>query len=161
MFSAAIQRIRTTTRHALLAAVATSAAWAALPTAAQAQDFVSVKNNTINVRSQSNTRSEVKWELSKGYPLQVTARQGNWLKVRDYETALGWVHRPLTSSQAHHVVKARTANLRNGPGTNHRVVGKLDQHEVVRTLEKRQGWTKVRSSAGTQGWVARNLLWGW
>lgn len=161
MFTAALHRIRPAIAHGLLAAAALTTGWAALPSAAQAQEFVSIQGNTVNVRAKPSTRSAVQWELSKGYPLQVTARQGNWLKVRDYESALGWVHRPQTSTRAHHVVKARTANLRNGPGTNHRVVGKLEQHEVVRTLEKRSGWTKVRSSAGTQGWVARNLLWGW
>lgn len=161
MFTAALHRIRRPLSSALLAAATLATGAVALPSAALAQEFVSVKGNTVNVRAKPNTRAAVQWELSKGYPLQVTARQGQWLKVRDYESALGWVHRPLTSTQPHHVVKARTANLRNGPGTNHRVVGKLEQHEVVRTLEKRSGWAKVRSSGGTQGWVARNLLWGW
>lgn len=165
MFTAALHRVRRSIRSsfpsAVLAAATLATGWAALPSIAQAQEFVSVKGNTVNVRAQPQARAQVQWELTKGYPLQVTARQGNWLKVRDYESALGWVYRPNTSTQAHHVVKARTANLRNGPGTNHRVVGKLDQHEVVRTLEKRAGWAKVRSQGGTQGWVARNLLWGW
>lgn len=165
MFTAALHRVRHSIRSslpsALLAAATLATGWAALPSAAQAQEFVSVKGDTVNVRAQPQARAQVQWELSKGYPLQVTARQGNWLKVRDYESALGWVYRPNTSTQAHHVVKARTANLRNGPGADHRVVGKLEQHEVVRTLEKRAGWAKVRSQGGTQGWVARNLLWGW
>lgn len=162
MFTAAFHHIRFALPQALLAAAAATTAWTALPSTAQAaQEFVSVKGNTLNVRSQPSARAPVQWELTTGYPLQITARQGNWLKVRDYESALGWVYRPNTSTQAHHVVKARTANLRNGPGTNHRVVGKLEQHEVVRTLEKQAGWAKVRSQGGTQGWVARNLLWGW
>ena len=161
MFTAALHRIRRPLSSALLAAATLASGWIALPSAAHAQEFVSIKGNTVNVRAQPNTRAQVQWELSKGYPLQVTARQGQWLKVRDYESTLGWVHRPQTHAQAHHVVKARTANLRNGPGTHHRVVAKLEQHEVVRTLEKRAGWAKVRNSAGAQGWVARNLLWGW
>lgn len=161
MLTAALHTLRRSSAHVLLAAVAATTSLTALPSAAQAPQFVSVKSNTINVRAQPNTRSEVLWELSKGYPLQVTARQGNWLKVRDHEAALGWVHRPLTSNEAHHVVKARTANLRQGPGTQHRVSGKLQQHEVVHTLEKRQNWVRVRSDSGTQGWVSRNLLWGW
>ncbi|WP_424953228.1 SH3 domain-containing protein [Comamonas terrigena] len=165
MFTAALHRvhrsIRSSLPHALLAAATLAASWTALPSAARAPEFVSVKGNSANVRAQPQARAQVQWELSKGYPLQVTARQGNWLKVRDYESALGWVYRPNTSTQAHHVVKARTANLRNGPGANHRVIGKLEQHEVVRTLEKRAGWAKVRSPSGTQGWVARSLLWGW
>lgn len=161
MFTAALHTLRHTLARTTLAALTATAAIAAAPSLAQAQEFVSIKGSTVNVRAQPNTRGAVQWELANGYPLQVTARQGNWLKVRDYESALGWVHRPLTSQQAHHVVKARTANLRNGPGTNHRVTAKLEQHEIVRTLEKRAGWAKVRRTGGEQGWVARNLLWGW
>lgn len=161
MFTAALHTLRQSTAHALLAAAAATACLTALPGMAQAQQFVSVKGKTVNVRAQPNTRSDILWELSKGYPLQVTARQGSWLKVRDYESSLGWVHRPLTSNEAHHVVKARTANMRQGPGTQHRIAGKLQQHEVVHTLEKRKDWVKVRSESGSQGWVARNLLWGW
>ena len=87
---------------ALLAAVM-------LPAAAQAADFVSITGNTVNVRKQPNTRSEVAWELSKGYPLQIEQRQGQWLKVRDFEESLGWVFSPLTGKTPHRVVTARIA----------------------------------------------------
>ena len=75
-----------------------------LPAAAQAADFVSITGNTVNVRKQPNTRSEVAWELSKGYPLQIEQRQGQWLKVRDFEESLGWVFSPLTGKTPHRVV---------------------------------------------------------
>jgi len=161
VFTTALHTLRHSITRTTWAALAVTTAFTTVPAVAQAQEFVSIRGNTVNIRTQPNTRSAVQWELANGYPLQVTGRQGNWLKVRDYESALGWVHRPLTNQQAHHVVKARTANLRQGPGTQHRVVGKLEQHEIVRTLEKRPGWAKVRRTGGEQGWVARNLLWGW
>lgn len=132
-----------------------------LPAAAQAADFVSITGNTVNVRKQPNTRSEVAWELSKGYPLQIEQRQGQWLKVRDFEESLGWVFSPLTGKTPHRVVTARIANLRAGPGQGHKVVGKLDQHEVVRTLGKQDDWAQVRRESGQRGWVAKRLTLGW
>ena len=131
-----------------------------LPAAAQAADFVSITGNTVNVRKQPNTRSEVAWELSKGYPLQIEQRQGQWLKVRDFEESLGWVFSPLTGKTPHRVVTARIANLRAGPGQGHKVVGKLDQHEVVRTLGKQDDWAQVRRESGQRDWVAKRLTWG-
>jgi uncharacterized protein YgiM (DUF1202 family) len=59
------------------------------------------------------------------------------------------------------VVKASVANVRSAPGTRSRVVGKLTYGNVVRTLEKRNGWVNVRHDTGLSGWVARRLLWGW
>ena len=145
------------------AAVLALAAFAAalLPAAAQAREFVSVKGNSVNVREKPSTRSPVQWELGKGYPLQVTARQGQWLKVRDHEAALGWVHAPLTGKSPHMVVRARTANLRSGPGQKHKVVARLEQGDVLATLKKQSGWTQVRRANGQSGWVAQSLVWGW
>jgi uncharacterized protein YgiM (DUF1202 family) len=84
-----------------------------------------------------------------------------WLRVKDNETTLGWVHAPLTGKTPHMVVTARTANLRAGPGQNHRVVGRLDELEVVRTLGKQGSWAHVQRDSGQKGWVARSLTWGW
>jgi uncharacterized protein YgiM (DUF1202 family) len=81
--------------------------------------------------------------------------------VNDNETTLGWVHAPLTGKTPHMVVTARTANLRAGPGQNHRVVGRLDELEVVRTLGKQGSWAHVQRDSGQKGWVARSLTWGW
>jgi len=129
--------------------------------AAQARDFVSIKGSTVNVRDKPSTRSDTLWELANGYPLQVQARRGKWLKVRDHEAPLGWVFAPLTTTTPHRVVTSRSANLRARPGTGSRVVGKLEQHEIVRTLGSQGSWAHVRREGGQTGWVAKRLTWGW
>lgn len=149
----------------LFSTVATTALLTApllLPAGAQARDFVSVKGDTLNVREKPTTRSETLWELAQGYPLQVRARSGKWLKVGDHEAStLGWVFAPLTTSAPHRVVTSSSANLRAKPGTNHRVVGRLEQHEIVRTLGQQGSWAQVRRHGGQTGWVAKRLTWGW
>ena len=132
-------------------------ATAATPTT----DFVSIKGASVNVREQPTTRSATLWEMGSGYPLQVTHRKGQWLHVKDYEATLGWVFAPLTHKSPHMVVTARTANLRAGPGTQHRRVGQLEQHEVVKTLKKSGTWAQVQREGGQKGWIARRLAWGW
>ena len=132
-----------------------------LPAVAQAQEFVSINGKSANVREKPSTRSATQWELSRGYPLQVTKRQGQWLRVKDHEATLGWVHAPLTGKTPHMVVTARSANLRSGPGQKHGRVGRLEQHELLRTLKKQGGWVQVRRDNGQSGWVAQNLVWGW
>ena len=74
---------------------------------------------------------------------------------------MGWVHAPLTSKSPHMVVTSPTANLRAGPGTQHRRVGRLEQHEVVKTLKKSGTWAQVQREGGQKGWIARSLAWGW
>jgi len=131
------------------------------PSVAQAAEFVSIKGNVVNVREKPTTRSDTLWELASGYPLQVRERRGKWLRVRDYEATLGWVFAPLTQKTPHRVVTAPTVNLRSKPSTGSRIVGKLEQHEIVRTLGTRGSWARVQRDGGQTGWVASRLTWGW
>lgn len=128
---------------------------------AQAQTMVSVKGSTLNMRDGPSTNATVLWELKRGYPLQITQRKGNWVKVQDFEGDTGWVARSLTGNQPHYVVKSRVANIRSGPGTQHRIVGKAEYGELLRTSEKRADWVRVEREEGVGGWIAKNLLWGW
>jgi SH3-like domain-containing protein len=138
-------------------------AFALLSSAAalQAREMVSVARAEINMRAGAGTQHATLWTLARGYPLEVTGRQGKWLKVRDFENDAGWVYRPLVGKSPHMVVKSRVANMRSAPSPRGRILGKTDQGEVLRTLEHRNDWVKVQREGGLKGWIARRLLWGW
>jgi len=129
--------------------------------AVQAREMVSIAGAEVNMRSGPGTRHDAVWALARGYPLVVTGRQGKWLKVRDFEDDQGWVYRSLTDRTPHHVVKVKVANLRRSPSTRAAIVGKALYGDVLRTLERRGQWIKVRHEAGITGWIARRLAWGW
>ena len=148
--------------HRLLACLATVSLLHAPTTwAQQARSMVSIARAEVHMRDGPGTRHEALWKLSQGYPLQVLGRQGNWIRVRDFEADQGWVYRPLVNKTPHHVVKSKVANIRSGPSTRTRVIGRAERGEVLRTLERRERWVKVKQGNGTKGWVARSLLWGW
>lgn len=129
--------------------------------ALQAREMVSVARAQINMRAGAGTQHDTLWTLARGYPLEVTGRQGQWLKVRDFENDAGWVYRPLVGKAPHVVVRSRVANVRSAPGTRSRILGKADHGEVLRTLEHRNDWVRVQREGGLKGWIARRLLWGW
>jgi len=147
----------TTARRFLIA----SSLCLATLSSALAQNMVSVKASTANMRTGPGTHTAIQWELQKGYPLQVIRRQDRWLQVKDFEGDTGWVARSLTGNTPHHVVKSPTANVRSGPGTQHRIVGKAEYGEVVRTRETRGTWVRVEREGASNGWIAKSLLWGW
>jgi len=115
----------------------------------------------LNMRSGPSTNTDVLWELQRGYPLQVVQRKNRWVQVRDFEGDTGWVASSLTGRTPHHVVKVNNANLRKGPGTQHRIVGKANYGELLRTKEKRGSWVRVERPSGDNGWISKKLLWGW
>jgi SH3-like domain-containing protein len=126
-----------------------------------AQQMVSVSGKDVNLRSGPGTHHPADWTLSRGYPLEVIRKQGDWLEVRDFENDKGWIYRPLVSNTPHHVVKVKAANLRSEPTTGSRIVARLAYGDILKTLESRSDWVKVQRSGGLRGWVARRLVWGW
>lgn len=129
--------------------------------AAHSVEMVSVDREVINLRTGPGTAHEATWRLNRGYPLMVTGRRNGWLAVRDFENDTGWVLGRLTAKKPHFVVKAQDVNIRGGPGTRYRVVGKARYGEVMKTLERRDGWARIRNAEGLSGWISRRLLWGW
>ncbi|PIE56207.1 MAG: peptide-binding protein [Desulfobulbus propionicus] len=128
--------------------------------------MVSISGDDVNLRSGPGTQYKVVWQLGDGFPLKVLKRSGDWLRVQDFEGSVGWVHRKMTSSTPHMIVKVHkkngeTINIRSGPGTSNRIVAKAIYGVVFKTLEQKKGWAKVEhEEKGVKGWVSRRLLWG-
>ena len=134
----------------------------ALPlTAPAATTMVSVDRPVVHLREGAGTRHDAVWKLARGYPLKVEARRDGWLKVRDFEGDTGWILGRLTARKPHVVVKVPVANVRKRPGTRSPRLGQAEYGEVLRTLERRGGWVRVRQDGGRTGWIARRLVWGW
>lgn len=132
---------------------------------ANAITMLSVDGDDVNLRSGPGTKYQVKWEYGKGFPLKVHTHKGDWVKVSDFENDSGWIYRPLLSSKGHMIVKVfkdqdKRINIRSGPGTSYRIVGKAYYGVVFETLEQKQGWAKIKHETGLTGWIKRSLLWG-
>ena len=132
-----------------------------LAQASHAKDMVSAHKPEVNMRSGAGNQHSVLWALSKGYPLELIRRKGNWLQVRDFENDTGWVYRPSVAQKPHVIVKAGVAHIRSAPSTRSRLLGKAEHGQVMRTLAHRNDWVQVQRDGGVKGWVSRGLVWGW
>ncbi|MFZ5986279.1 MAG: SH3 domain-containing protein [Bacillota bacterium] len=56
------------------------------------------------------------------------------------------------------IVNASTLNVREGAGTEYKIVDKLDRGEKVSILAKENGWYKIKMSNGTIGWVSSTYI---
>ena len=127
--------------------------------------MVSVVGENVNLRSGPGTNYAVKWKYGSGFPLRVLEEKGKWLKVEDFENDTGWLYKKLTSRSGHMIVKVnkdknRKINIRSGPGTKYPIVGKAYYGVVFKTLKQQSGWANVKHDSGLEGWIRRDLLWG-
>ncbi|RWX45467.1 SH3-like domain-containing protein, partial [Candidatus Electrothrix aarhusensis] len=126
--------------------------------------MVAVKNDNVNMRSGPRLDTNVMWKLGIGFPLKVLKKSGKWLKVKDFEGAVGWVHKDVVTRSGHMIVNAQKKNkgkinIRNKPSTKSKVVAQAYYGVVFKTLDQQKGWVKVQNGKVT-GWIKRSLLWG-
>ena len=125
----------------------------------------SIKGEKVQLRTGAGTTYASKWEYGNGFPLRVLSRKGNWVKVKDFENDTGWVYKDYLASTPHMIVKVfknkkKKINIRSGPSTKYKIVGKAYYGVVFKTLEQKKGWAKIQHESGLTGWVKRDLLWG-
>jgi uncharacterized protein YraI len=55
-------------------------------------------------------------------------------------------------------VTAPKANIRSGPGTGYRIIDSAKKGETLKSIERREGWIKVRLKGGRKGWITERLV---
>ncbi|MGD9946907.1 MAG: SH3 domain-containing protein [Desulfobulbus sp.] len=132
---------------------------------AVAAEMVSIAGEDINMRSAPGTDQPILWKLGSGFPLEVIAKKGDWLRVKDFEGSFGWVHRQTTQQTPYVIVRANKGteqqiNIRKEPNTDAEIVAKANYGVVFRVLATRGPWINVEHTQGVSGWVLGSLLWG-
>lgn len=130
-----------------------------LSVAVHAAEYVSVKNDAVNMRSGPSTKNNVIWQVFEGFPLQVIKRDGKWAKVVDFEGDEGWIYETLISSKKSVIVNVETANMRSGPNTDETVVATVKKGVVFTPLEMKGDWMKISYKNEITGWMHNSLLW--
>ncbi|MBI4350101.1 MAG: SH3 domain-containing protein [Elusimicrobia bacterium] len=131
-----------------------------LPALATAENILSVAPEKANVRSGPGGEYDVVWEAARYYPLEVLDKDGNWLRISDYENEEGWIHRTLLSGVPTVVVTSRKANVRGGPGMEHDILWVLDKEYSLKLLDAAGDWLKVSDGGEVSGWIHKSVAWG-
>ncbi|GGK59203.1 SH3 domain-containing protein [Amphritea balenae] len=116
-------------------------------------------------------------QLRAGEVLLEIDQQGEWSKVfflsKDKQPLKGWMKtRDLTSqgdkreptevTDDYYLATVDNLRLRGGPGTNHEVVGRLSDQQMVKQLNRSGDWVQVKykDTAGitSQAWVSGRYL---
>jgi SH3-like domain-containing protein len=127
-----------------------------------ASSMQSIKKDLVNVRSKPDLNSEVVFQASRGYPLQVEKQKSNWVYCTDWKSQAGWVYKPLVSKTQTAVVLVKHANMRKGPSLKKPVVMQASKGEIYKIFGEKGRWVKVGYYIENEvaGWIRRDLVWG-
>lgn len=134
------------------------AAFSLLSVNALSAEYMSVARNGINLRSGPNTNTNILFELPLGYPLEIIGKEGQWVKVSDYEGDKGYIQESLLSKTPYVIVKVKECNVRSGPSTKDPVVGNVAKEVIFQKVEQKGDWIKI-SHPQLTGWVQKALVW--
>jgi len=128
-------------------------------------EMLSIKGDKVHLRTGPGKNYTIKWEYGSGFPVEIIESKGKWLKIKDFENDTGWIHNSLLSKKPQTIVKANKnnkdkINIREGPGSEHKIVGKAYYGVVFEILHHESGWVEVQHESGLTGWISSNLLWG-
>lgn len=124
-------------------------------------DFRSVGQPSVVLYDVPSAKGVKRYVAPRGMPLEIVARYGDWVKVRDADGELSWTEAKGLVAQRNVVVKAASARVRASPDENATVVMTADKGvllELIDTLGT--GWAQVRHRDGIVGFVRSTDVWG-
>jgi len=63
-------------------------------------DFLSLKNNEVNLRQGPSFEYPIKFVYKKKFlPIEVLDKSETWIKIRDFENNSGWIHTSQVSKK--------------------------------------------------------------
>lgn len=124
-----------------------------------AATYVNVNKEDINLRSGPDVKYKVLYSLPKGYPLKVVSKDGQWLKVSDFENDQGWIYSSLVSENEYCIVKVREGNVRSSPKVrSDNKIGTVEREVILKKVKKQGDWILIEHPR-LRGWVHRKLVW--
>ena len=124
-------------------------------------DFRSVAAPSVVLYDAPSARGTKLFVAPRGMPVEVVARYGDWVKVRDADGALTWTEAKGLAANRNVVVKAALARVRAAPDDNAAIVMTADKGVLLELVAPQPaGWAQVRHRDGISGFVRAADVWG-
>lgn len=119
-----------------------------------------VREDNINLRSDSTASSGIICVLSKNQTIEVVAELYDWYKVRLPQTCPVYIRKDMVS-----VVDEKTAkvvkdnvNLRFSPDEKSPIIGKASINEAVCIMQEKGNWWQISPLKNCAGWVHKKFI---
>ena len=128
--------------------------------ASESINFLSLKNNEVNVRVGPSKEYPIKFIYKKKYlPLEVLDKSETWRKIKDFENNSGWIHISQLSKKKSAININNNSLLYKKPTIYSKPIVKLEIGRLILIKKCKEKWCKI-TSGGYSGWIFKSSLWG-
>ena len=123
-------------------------------------NFLSLKNNEVNLRQGPSFEYPVKLVYKKKYlPVIIIDKSETWRQIKDFKNNSGWIHVSQLSKKKSAINKKEKSVFYNRPTIYSKPIAMLEKGRLVLVIKCKDMWCKI-TSGGFHGWIDKNSLWG-
>ena len=129
-------------------------------TANESMNFLSLRNNEVNLRQGPSFKYPIKLTYKKKYlPMVILDKSETWRKTKDFENNSGWIHISQLSKKRSALNMKNNSVLYRKPTIYSKPIAKLEVGRLVLIKKCKEKWCKI-TSGNFSGWIKKNYLWG-
>ena len=123
-------------------------------------DFLSLKNNEVNLRQGPSFKYPIKLTYNKKYlPVIILDKSETWRKIIDFKNNSGWIHISQLSIKKSAINTKNNSVLYKKPTIYSKPIAKLESGRLVLVKKCKEKWCKI-TTGHFSGWIKKNYLWG-
>ena len=123
-------------------------------------NFLSLKNNEVNLRQGPSFEYPIKFIYKKKYlPVKILDESETWRKIRDFENNSGWIHISQLSKKKSAININNNSIMYKKSTFYSKPIAKLQAGRLVLIKKCEVKWCKI-TSGKFKGWINKNYLWG-
>jgi len=123
-------------------------------------NFLSLKNNEVNLRQGPSFEYPIKLTYRKKYlPVIVFDQSESWRNIKDFENNSGWIHISQLSGRKSGINIKDNSIIYKKPTIYSRPIAKLELGRLVLIKKCKTKWCKI-TTGGYTGWIFKDSLWG-
>lgn len=119
-----------------------------------------INNDNINLRTDSNTSSQIICKINKNTPVEIIQEKYDWYKIKLPKTTGLYVRKDLITSIDEKTAKASkdNINIRLQPNESCPVLGQIHKNEIVTILSDNGEWYKIEPAGNSFGWIHKKFV---
>ena len=123
-------------------------------------DFLSLKNNEVNLRLGPSFEYPIKLIYKKKYlPVIILDKFETWRHVKDFDNNSGWIHVSQLSKKKSAINIINSSIIYKKSTIYSKPIAKLEIGRLVLIKKCKIKWCKITSGNFT-GWILKTSLWG-